>query len=306
MITYYFRSVKEEGLQTLTEPKPGTWVHVENPTDEELEVLSSKFGLDSDLLRDAVDFYEVPRFEYEDNIVYLYTRFPHETDGEIGTAPMLLAVTENAVVSVSREHPTFLNKYLEGKTVLYTTQRTKLFLQLMGGVHSWYKGHLIGIRREVQRSRVNLRDIKNRDIVRLVALEGTLNDFLSALVPTQAALGTILSGKHLTRYEEDLDMIEDIQLENAQLVESAKANLKTMQNIRSAYTAIVTNNLNQVIKFLTSLTIILTLPTLVGSLYGMNVPLPLAEYRHAFIAILTITLGGMAVVTYFFRRKEWL
>jgi magnesium transporter len=306
MITYYFRSVKEEKLQQIDEPRAGTWAHVENPSADELDQLSLRFALDRDLLQDAVDFFEVPRFEFEDGIAYFYTRFPHEITGDVSTAPILFIVTPDTVITVAREHPDFINTYIENTAPLFTTQRTKLFLILASAVNREYRSNMINIRRDVQRSRVNLRNIRNRDIVQLVIFESAVNDFMSALIPTGTALSTILSGNYLDLYEDDQDHVEDLQLENKQLIESAKTTLKNIQNIRSAYTSIVTNNLNQVIKFLTSLTIILTIPTLVGSLYGMNVTLPFGSHPLAFAGIAGITIVLMALVAYYFSRKEWI
>lgn len=306
MITYYFRSKKEEVLEVREDVRPGTWVHAENPSDKELDRLAETLGLDRGLLGDAVDFYEVPRFEDEVGVAYFYTRFPHEHDGEIGTAPILIAVTPTAVLTVSRQHPAFLNNYLDGKTVLYTTQRTKLFLHLVQAVNDAYRRTLVTIRKNVQKSRVNLRNIKNADIVRLVNFETTLNDFLAALTPTHTALRTVLTQGHLELFEYDRDLAEDIQLENQQIVESAKANLKTIQNIRSSYTAIVTNNLNSVIKLLTSFTIILTIPTVLGSLYGMNVPLPFASSPYAFLGIVLAATLLMGVAALLFSKRDWI
>ncbi len=306
MISYYFSSIKEEALQKIDAPRPGTWVHAENPTHEELDLLVERFGIERDLLHDAMDPYEVPRFEALEKVSYFYTRFPHETHDEIGTVAILFAVTPEFVITVARTHPAFLNEYTSGKRAIYTTQRTKLFLHLIEAINTAYRKKITGIRREVQRNRVNLNRIRNADIAKLVALETTLNEFLSALTPTYTALRTILSGKHLELYEDDQDLVEDIQLENQQIVESAKANLKTIQNIRSSYTAIVTNNLNSVIKLLTSLTIIITIPTIIGSFFGMNVALPLGGHPHAFSIITLTALTSMAIAALVFKKRDWL
>lgn len=306
MITKYFRSVKETELQKVDEVRPGVWVHAENPADAELDTLAKEYSLERDLLKDAVDFYEVPRFESEEGVAYFFTRFPHHTDDDAETAPILLAVTPTAVISVAREHPAFLNPYLQGKTPLFTTQRTKLFLLLVSAINTAYQQKITMIRREVQRGKVNLHKIRDQDVVRLVGLEGTLNEFITALSSSNAALRTILSGNHLQLYEEDRDMVEDIQLENQQLLESAKSSLKTIQNVRSAYTVIITNNLNHVIKLLTSITVILTIPTIIASLGGMNVPIPFQTSPHAFTFVILTIFGGMTGVWYVFTRRDWL
>jgi magnesium transporter len=306
MISYFYRAPHDTSLQTLPKPGKDTWVHAESPTSEELDLLAADLALDRDLLRDAVDFYEVPRFESEDGTAYFFTRFPHQSETEVGTSPILITVGPTAVLTVSLDHPACFDRYLTGTAPLVTTERAKLFLKLMGAINVTYRTNLITIGRDVQRNRVNFGKIKNRDIVRLVGFESTLNNFISALVPTYAALRTILSGSNLPLKEEDRDNMEDIQLENQQIVESAKANLKNIQNIRSAYTAIVTNNLNSVIKLLTSITIILTIPMIITSVYGMNVPLPWSGSPHVFSGIIVAIVLAMAAVAYVFNRQDWL
>jgi len=306
MITYYFRSKKEEALVIQDNIRPGTWVHVEDPTTEELDVLVHTCELDRDLLTDALDLHEVPRTERSGDSTYFFTRFPYDGPNELETAPVLIAVTPTMVVTVTKVPPDFLRAYTAGKNELYTTQRAKLFLHLVEAINTAYRRELITIRREVQRSRVHLSRIHNKDIVQLVTLEQTLNGYVGALTPTFVALKTVLTSGQLDLHEDDKDLIEDIQLENQQIVESAKNNLKTIQNIRSSYTAIVTNNLNSVIKLLTSITIILTIPTILGSLYGMNVPLPFAESPYAFFGIALATVILMGAAAFVFSRRDWM
>lgn len=306
MLTYYFRSAKEPSIIIREDIKPGTWVHAENPTAEEVRTLIEKIGLEEGLVQDALDFYEVPRFEKEDGVVYLYTRFPATVDGSLGTIPILIAITNSAVVTISTRSVPFLKQYIDGNIPLLTTQRTKLFLHLVQGGAKSFERHLTAIRKEVQRNKVSIDTISNKDIVRLVLLESTLNDFVGALTPTYTALHTILAGKHLTFHEDDKDMVEDLELQSKQVIESAKSNLKTIQNIRSAYTAIMSNNLNDVIKLLTALTIVLTIPTILGSLYGMNVPIPFSESTHAFFGITMTAVVLMGVAALLFSKKGWM
>ncbi len=306
MINYYYRSVKETALQKIDSPRPGTWVHVEGPTDEELDRVSEMFGLNRDLLNDAVDINEVPRFENENDISYFFTRFPHKNNSELGTATILIAVTPTEVITISNEHPAIFDEYIHNKSPLITTQRTKLFLMLVSANNKGYYNKLVSIRKKVQMSRVNLQKIKNKDITILVEIESTLNEYVNALVSSSSAIKKILSKNYLKLYDEDKDIIEDIQLEKQQQLETAKTNLKTIQNIRDAYTAIITNNLNSVIKLLTSLTIILTIPTIISSMYGMNVPLPFSNYEHAFFAISVFAILAMATVTFIFIKRDWI
>src|SRR4030042_71073 len=149
--------------------------------------------------------------------------------------------------------------------------------------------------------------IGNKDIVQFVNFEGVINDFLAALVPTNTILNNLLnstaSRRLLELYEEDKDLIEDLFLSNNQLIELCKANLKTIVNIREADSTIMTNNLNRVIKFFTALTIILTVPMIASSFYGMNINLPFAEHPMAFWGILITTLVVSFILLAIFFRK---
>lgn len=148
--------------------------------------------------------------------------------------------------------------------------------------------------------------INNADIVQFVRFEEILNDFLSALTTTNTAQNNLLSKKMIEFPEDDKDLIEDMSLGTVQLIEATKNNLKNIVNIREAYTTIVSQDLNRVIKLLTALTIILNVPVLVASLYGMNVALPGAHSPLAFWWL----FGGTSILTIIllllFMKNKWL
>jgi magnesium transporter len=179
-------------------------------------------------------------------------------------------------------------------------------LQLFSRLVASYNQFLTDISRRVRRLGIRLEEITNKEIAQLVAFEGVLNDFLSALVPTNTILGNLLSSKFLKLYEEDKELIEDLILSIGQLVEICKSNLKTMVNIRESYSTIMTNNLNRVIKLLTALTVILAVPTMIASFFGMNVALPGAGSPHAFVWIFgfTVLIAGLLLLV--FIRNRWL
>ena len=307
MITTYYRTLKDSKLQTVDDIRRGVWVHVVKPTQEELAHLSEELKLDNGLLQDATDFFEVPRFEAEDGVAYFYTRYVTRTaDDEMGTAPILIAVGGSFVVTITPSEAPFVTKLLESETKVVTTQKTKLFLQLMFAINTRYTEALTNIRREVRRSRRSISDIRNRDIIRFASLEDTLTDFTSALVPTNTALRSMLSGNHLELFEEDVDLVQDIRLSNEQLIETARAIEHTIINVRSTYTTITTNNLNQIIKMFTALTIILTVPTVIGSFFGMNVPVPFQASPIGFWLVILCAALISALIAWVFFKRDWI
>jgi magnesium transporter len=306
MVKIYYRNIKESRLETLQSFRVGSWVHVEAPTDAELLRLSKTFGLEEGHLRDAVDPYEVPRMETEGDTIYIFTRFPYREQENILTTPLLIVIGKDFVATISQKPCPAVERLLSGSSVFYTTQKAKFFLQLFSQVNNSYNFFVNTISKKVRGMSAALEHITSAEIGQFVAFEDVLNDFLSSLVPTNAVLQNLLSGKTLKLYEEDKDLVEDLFLQNGQLIEISRANLKTLMNVRDSYSTITTHNLNRTIRILTSLTIILTFPTMIINLYGMNVRLPFAQDPRAFyfvgVFVVLLSLG----LVWLFRKKRWM
>ena len=307
MIKYYFRTIKDEALKEIPDLRSGVWIHAVEPSEKELSELFKKLALDEDIIEDAQDFFEVPRFERSEGVTYFFTRYPfNEKKEDTDTAPLLVVLGESFVLTVvQREIPQF-KPFFTGVEVIHTTQKTKLFIQMMQEVTSSFEKQLVLLRRNVHKERARLRRIGNREIEKFVTYEHKLNDMISAIVPTNTALNKIVKGNYIQMYSDDVELMEDLIIDNTQLFESARSVLNTIQNVRSATEAILANNLNTTIKTLTVLTILLTIPTIVASLFGMNVPLPLADTPHAFWAVVGIILASVGFVVWYFRKNEWL
>lgn len=308
MVTYYFRTIKDEALKEIPEIRNGVWIHAEGASQEELGELFAKLGLDEELIEDAQDFFEVPRLEKADGTMYFFTRYPfHERREDPDTAPLLVVVGETFLLTVALRPMPQLTQFIEGKEIAHTTQKTKLFLQIMYAITNSFERQLVVLRRKVYRERAQLHKISSREIQQFVNYEHKLNDIVAALVPTNSALNQIMKGKYLTLFDNDREFLEDLLIDNEQVVESARALLKTIQNVRSATEAILTSNLNNRIKTLTVLTILLTIPTVVSSLFGMNIALPLSDGdSHAFVLVIGIILVSVGAMAWYFKKNEWL
>ena len=306
MIKIYQKTIRDKATKTIDSFKVGSWIYVENPTGEELKLLAEKNSLEESLLKDALDPYEVPRIEFEKKAAYIFTRVPHGEEIRAATSPILIVIGENFVLTLSEKPLPFLGQFLTGKVDFSTTQKTKLFLQIFSEIVAAYNSSLNNISRKVRSFGIRLEAITNKEITQLVGFEGVLNDFLSALTPTNTILNNLLSGKFLALYEEDKDLIEDLSLGIGQLMETCKSNLRTMVNIREAHSTIVTNNLNRIIRLLTALTVIIAIPTMVFSFFGMNVALPGTELPQASLWILSGTgIVGILLLAVFIKNR-WL
>ena len=306
MITIYHKTLKEPELQTLDKFKTGSWVALEAPSEEELDLLAKDLSLDRDLLQDAMDPHEVPRVEREGGVTYIFTRVPVRDEMQTTTTPLMIAVGRNFITTVSRTPLQFLNKFKEGELEFYTTQKTKLFLQFFYEINTNYSSFINSIARSVRGVSIRLENIGNKEIKQFVMFEGSLNDFLAALAPMNTLLNNLLSGKFLQLYEEDQELVEDLTLSNRQLIELCQSNMRSIGNVREGYSTIMSNNLNRVIKVLTALTIVLTIPTIITSFFGMNVQLPLTDSPGGFLVVLGATILVSVGVLVLFLKNRWL
>jgi len=294
-------------MTAIDNAKRGSWLHIVNPDSSELTAIAEQMGFDSDLLSDGIDLYESPRLEHDKGITYIYIRYSWPQSIETSTQPLLIAVTPDLLVTITRRSPDPIERLVASNTVI-TTQKIKLILQILMQVNSGYRRDLNAISKQIfaSRSRLQRKIISNDDIIRFIDIEEDLNEYLGALQPYGILLKALASGRYFNFHEADLDLIEDLELSTSELIELSKSRLKTIQNMRNAYSTIATNNLNKIFKRLTSIAIFLAIPTLIGGLWGMNVPVPFAEHPQGF----WINVGIMAIATSafigYFSHRRWL
>lgn len=308
MITIYYSRARERALQKLDYARAGSWVSVTAPSSEELDALSRDYKLDRDNLEDAIDIYEAPRIETYQNAVYIYTRYCHPEGKEIATEPLLIIYTNDQIFTVARIDTSILDRLIHDQLEFVTTQKAKTVLWMLAEINTSYESHLTKVSKRVLQLRAELRQsrLSAAEFVRIIELEEDLNEFLSALQPQALLFSALLSGKYLRLYEDDRDMIEDIERSTGELIGQVQGRLRTLVNMRQAYDAIATTNLNATFKRLTSIAIFLTIPTIIGGLWGMNVAVPFASSPYAFVFVLAIVLGLSALAVLIFRRNKWL
>jgi magnesium transporter len=308
MATIYYSQARKRDLQTLDKTRAGSWVVVEAPSEGDLDELAEQYGLDRDNLADAVDIYEAPRVEVQDNVVYIYTRYCYPDGREIATEPLLIVSTADYLITVLRTKTSIIDRLRNNTVDVVTTQRTKTILQILAEINRSYELQLTRLARRILQLRAHMRQsqLTTREFVSIIELEEDLNEFLSALQPQSLLYRSLLSGKYLRLYEQDRDIIEDIELGTGELITQVQGRLRTLVNMRQAYDAIATTNLNNTFKRLTSIAIFLTIPTIVGGIYGMNIDLPFEHAHHAFLFVLGVIAAITTAMVLFFRHKKWL
>jgi magnesium transporter len=306
MIKYYQRTVKDNKLKKLDEFQIGSLIYVSDPSDDEVKFISKRFGLEEGLIMDALDPYESPRMEIKKNVAYIFSRIPEPKESlkQTSTFPVMFSVGKDFLMIISRKNPDFLISIVDKRKKYFTTQRTKLFLRLFSEVEGLYSDLLNKINKRINYFSLNVGNFKDQDIANFINYEVILNDFINALLPLRHVLTKILGGKTLELYQDDKELVEDLQLNNEQLIERSKSNLTNIVNIRQAHEVISTNRLNRVMKVLTVSTVILALPTMITSFYGMNVHLPYDKSANAYWGIIVSIFIAVAVLLFFLRKKH--
>jgi magnesium transporter len=306
MIRIFHKSSHSHTLRTIDDYEPHSWIYAEGPTKDQLNDLAQRFSLDAGLLADALDEDELPRLEVEDGIPYIFTRFVTMRGHTVMTSPMLIALAKDQVITISRNPFPRLEMFTEGKVEFDTANQSMLLIKLLRQVSNTYKSYTNTLSKRIFSLTVKVENVRNEDIIGFVRYENILYDLNTALLRVENIFTSLMSGKIVRMNEDERDYVEDLALETGQIIEITQDNIRSIVNIREAYSTIMTNNLNRVIKLFTSLTVILTIPTLIGTFYGMNVQLPLDDWQHAFPFIVFGTVALCIAAVWYFMKNDWL
>lgn len=281
------------------------WLRAERPTEDEQSLLVG-LGIDEDILNDALDPHEVPRLEIENSWAYFITRVPDIGDDfNDFTTPILFAFNGQQFVTVSRDSLGRLWQPFIDKTLVSSRRQKQMFLLMIDEIARSYQNRVAHINRQMRAVTHNINSLRPRQISTIVEYERKLNDYLDALLPTNVALEKLLNNKGLKFRENDLDEIEDLSVDLEQVIVRCKALLRTIQNVRDSYRAVMDTRLNETMRILTLVTVMLTIPTMLAGLLGMNVKLPFnAESDWVFWEIVLISLFAAIAVSLYFNRKR--
>lgn len=308
MIEYYFKTAKEENFLSLPAPKEGCWIHIDEATSGDLDEICKLTGLELTDVQDSLDRYEVPRIEKIHNHTLIFTRHPVEHDMAVGlyTSTFTMILTTHYFITISPQKNPLIRSFVARKGKLSTLQRSKLMINLLFIITQDFTSHIRKVRHNVLNQGKEMANVESDDIATLTRNEEILNQYLSTLEPTREVLERITTGKYTNLYEKEHEQLEDLLNAVKQSETLCSIAVKTIRALRDSYNILFTNNMHKTIKLLTSLTIIFNIPTMIASIYGMNVELPLMKHTHAFVFILSMITVLSAFALIIFRRKRWL
>jgi len=308
MIEYYFKTAKEENFLSLPSAKEGCWIHIDEASVDDLNEICQLTGLEFTDLQDCLDRYEIPRIEKIRNHVLIFTRHPIEHDIAVGlyTSTLTMILTTHYFITISPQKNPLIRSFVSKKGKFSTLQRSKLMIHLLLRITQDFTSNIRRVRHNVLNQEKEMINVESDDIAVLTQHEEILNQYLSALEPTRGVLDEITTGRYTSLYEKEQEQLEDLLNAIKQSETVCSIAVKTISSLRDSYNILFTNNLHKTIKLLTSLTIIFNIPTMIASIYGMNIGLPLSGSTYAFIFIMSFILVMSAVALIIFRRKRWL
>ena len=294
----------EDDLSIATAEK-GSWINVVNPDSDDLQIVSMVTEIPTDVLKMALDTEERSRVEIEDDYVFVVINIPIilETDS-YDTLPLGVFITPDFIVTVCLQETDVMKAFTQNKYPLfYTFKKTRFLFQILFRTATLFLRYLQQINHRTDDIESILRhSMRNREFFMLLELQKSLTFFASALRGNGAVMEKLLrlrrnqSLHHLLKlYEEDEDLLEDVIIENKQAIEMVELYSNILMNMYDTFASIISNNLNIVMKFLASITIILSVPTTIFSLWGVNVPLPFQENEWGFFLVITIAMICSAV-----------
>ena len=308
MLTIY--KTTEQGLEQLDSVANGSWIKVVDPTADEIQRLAN-WGVDADYINYSLDLDEMPRIERDDEYTFILIRIPHrQPDNDIPyiTIPLGILIKGNMVVTICRHEKDMFKVLANGKyRLLKTGKRYRFALYIFLETATRYLTHL----REINRITESLEDqlqksTRNREVLELLKYQKSLTYFATALRSNEVMMERVQRMQIFNYYDDDQELLEDVLTENQQAIQMTSINTEILSSMMDAFASIISNNLNVVMKFLASVTIILALPTLVASVYGMNIALPLQGHPAAFFIVLGASLLAAVVVVVVFWRRDWL
>ncbi|RRD94261.1 magnesium transporter CorA family protein [Clostridiales bacterium COT073_COT-073] len=300
-------------LEKLPKIEKGTWVNVIAPSLEEITEIESTLGIPDDYLRAALDEEESVRLDSEDGTVLLVIDMPYENfdanekyRGTHSTLPMGIILGDDYIVTVSLNESLVLQDFISGKVKDFSiNKKTRFLYQILYRTSTLYLRYLRQIDRITTQVEKELhKSYRNSELIQLVGIEKSLVYFSTSLKSNELVLEKLFRQKPMKTYPEDEELLEDVIIENRQAMEMANLYNNILGGTIDAFSSVISNNLNIVMKWLAAITIVFSVPTIMSGLWGMNVPVPFQENPYGFLIVSLVTIGVTGIVALYLYKKD--
>ena len=315
MLKIYNTDIETNKFEEIKEFKKGSWINLTNPSESEIKKVCEGVNIEEDFIRYALDIEEKARIDddEDENTILFVIDVPsiekNEENDVYVTMPLgMIVVRDDFFLTVSLKRNKIIEEFEKRKIKNFQTyKKTRFIFQILYLNSSYYLNYLKRINKETEIAEYILKNsMKNKELLKLLSLEKGLVYFTTSLKSNELVMEKTLRGKIIKLYEDDEEILEDAITENRQAIEMAQIYSNILNGTMDAYASIISNNLNGVMKFLTSVTIILAVPTMISSFWGMNVDLPFQNSKVGFIIMISIAVVTTLIVTWWLNRKDML
>lgn len=303
----YFKSIENENTTRIAAFEKGCWVDMINPSDDEVEDVCALTGVAEEMIKAALDEEETARVERDDGNFLCLLDTPTITDTEDGdtyeTIPMAIIYNENCIITVSLRGNPVLGDFVSSRVDIDTARPVLFILEFMMGNAKRFLSNLRQIDKKSHRVQAELhRSMKNRELIQLLALENSLVYFSTALNSNIKVYNKFERVPEVVGNEDYRDVFDDVVIETRQAMEMCNIYRDILSGTMDAYASVISNNVNIVMKLLTVITMIISIPTLIASLWGMNVGVPFGDTAGGFWIVLGISVVITGIVAMFIVR----
>ena len=312
MINIY--TTDNNGVNEVNELKKECWINLTNPTIEEIKKVSKETRTDEDLIVKLMDTEELPRIEVGNNATLIVVDTPYVTDTrykhKYNTEPLGIIINNDGyIITVSLRQQLILDDFKENKVKNFdASKKTKFLIQILLRVAGIYQKELMSINDYMnKKEKILYKSTNNKELIDLLNVEKTLVYFSTSLKSNDVVLEKLSKGNVVALYEDDNDLMEDAMIENKQAIEMSNIYREILTSMTDTYATIISNNLNDVMKFLAGITIVFSIPTMVASFIGMNVPLgEMGTSNISFVLIIIFSFVLSIIIALILKKKNML
>lgn len=308
-----FRTSDDGTLEKLKNIETNTWIDLVEPTEEEIKEVVEKTDIPANLLIKLLDSDEVARIEKEDDATLIIIDVPYVIDKKIknkySTLPLGIISYKNYLVTIAVKETEVVQDVMENRVKsVFTMKKSRFLIQILHRVATLYLKYLKEINLEIEAKEKNLINAtNNKYLLQLMNIQKSLVYFVTSLKSNDIILEKLEKGNLIEFYEEDMDVLEDAIIENRQGIETSLIYREIVASLQETYSGVISNNLNEIMKFLAGITIVFSIPTMIASFMGMNVPLGvLANNDYSFMFIMSISIFSAFVIALILKKKDML
>ena len=316
MLKIYKTDMETNNFKEITEFEKGSWINLVNPSEEEIKKVCDNLKIQDDFIRAALDNEEKARIDMEEDdgtilfIVDVPIMYKIKDESDLySTMPIgMIVVRDDFFITVSLKKNKVIQSFEKTRMKNFQTYKKSRFIfQILYMNASFFLSYLKQINKETEIAEYILKkSMRNKELLKMLSLEKGLVYFTTSLKSNELVMEKTMRGKTIKLYEDDEEILEDAIIENKQAIEMAKIYSDILNGTMDAYASIISNNLNGVMKFLTSITIVLAVPTMISSFWGMNVGLPLQNSPYGFAVMIVISIILTLLVTLWLKKKDML